>query len=89
MTETGKRKDAADIFLRAVNDMLPDSAVKKALSTGLPGSDMILIGIGKASWTMAKAAAEELGARIRGGAIITKYGHSVPGNELTGTLRQA
>ena len=85
MTETGKRKDAADIFLRAVNDMLPDSAVKKALSTGLPGSDMILIGIGKASWTMAKAAAEELGARIRGGAIITKYGHSrgpIPGIEI-------
>jgi len=76
MTEAEKRRDAADIFLQAVNEMLPDAAVKKALSRGLPGNDIILIGIGKASWTMAKAASEKLGARIRGGAIITKYGHS-------------
>ncbi|HAH68782.1 MAG TPA: glycerate kinase, partial [Synergistaceae bacterium] len=76
MTEAEKRRDAADIFLQAVNEMLPDAAVKKALSRGLPGNDIILIGIGKASWTMARAASEKLGARIRGGAIITKYGHS-------------
>ena len=54
MTEAEKRRDAADIFLQAVNEMLPDAAVKKALSRGLPGNDIILIGIGKASWTMAR-----------------------------------
>ncbi|PKL62804.1 MAG: hypothetical protein CVV31_03805, partial [Methanomicrobiales archaeon HGW-Methanomicrobiales-2] len=44
--------------------------------------NIILIGIGKASWTMAKAASEELKERIVCGAIVTKYRHS--GGPLSG-----
>ena len=56
--------------------MLPDNAVKRSLSLFDLKEEIILIGIGKASWMMAKSAAKELDGRIRAGAIITKYGHS-------------
>ena len=51
--EADRRRDAAEIFRQAVNEMLPGAAVKKALSGTVLGEDIILIGIGKASWTMA------------------------------------
>ncbi len=69
-------RDATQIFREALMEMLPGIPVKKALSGTAMGDDIILIGIGKASWTMAKAASEALGRRIRHGAIVTKYGHS-------------
>ncbi|MCK9340531.1 MAG: glycerate kinase [Synergistaceae bacterium] len=56
--------------------MLPDRAVKRSLANARLRDEIILIGIGKASWTMAKAATEVLDQRIVSGAIVTKYGHS-------------
>jgi len=79
------RRDAAEIFREALLEMLPDKAVKRSLSGTRLKDEIILVGIGKASWTMAKAAAEELKERIVSGAIVTKYGHSrgpLPGIEI-------
>lgn len=79
------RRDAAEIFKEALFDVLPDKAVKRSLSNNRLKDEVILIGIGKASWTMAKAAVEELKERIVSGAIVTKYGHSggpLPGIEI-------
>ena len=79
------RRDAAEIFREALLEMLPDKAVKKSLSAARLKDEIILVGIGKASWTMAKAASEELKERIVSGVIVTKYGHSggsLPGIEI-------
>ena len=74
---TGRlHRDAVEIFNEAITAMLPDNAVKRSLSLFDLKEEIILIGIGKASWMMAKSAAKELDGRIRAGAIITKYGHS-------------
>ena len=74
---TGRlHRDAVEIFSEAITAMLPDNAVKRSLSLFDLKEEIILIGIGKASWMMAKSAAKELDGRIRAGAIITKYGHS-------------
>ncbi len=84
-TISAKKVDAAEIYKEAVNKMLPGVSVKKALSGAKLGNNITLIGIGKASWAMAKAASEELGEQIRAGAIVTKYGHSrgsIPGIEI-------
>jgi len=40
------------------------------------GGRLLLISIGKAAWSMARAACDILGSRIDGGIVITKYGHS-------------
>ena len=69
-------RDAAEIFCEALLEMLPGEAVKRSLSGARLKDKIILVGIGKASWTMAKAASEELGERIVSGVIVTKYGHS-------------
>lgn len=79
------RRDAAEIFREAFLEMLPDKAVKRSLSGARIKDEIILVGIGKASWTMAKAASEELRERIVSGVIVTKYGHSggpIPGIEI-------
>src|ERR1700733_1875961 len=39
---------------------------------------LIVIGAGKASARMAQVVEEILGARIDGGLVVTKYGHSLP-----------
>ena len=70
------RREAAEIFREALLEMLPGAAVKRSLSGARLKDKIILVGIGKASWTMAKAASEELGERIVSGVIVTKYGHS-------------
>ncbi len=43
-----------------------------------PGGRLILVGAGKASADMARAAERRLGRRIAGGAVVTPYGHAVP-----------
>lgn len=70
------RGDAAEIFGEALLEMLPDKAVKRYLSDARLKDEIILVGIGKAAWTMAKAASEDLKERIVSGVIVTKYGHS-------------
>ncbi len=71
------RNDAQEIIHTAIKAALPDSAVKKALE-GHEFSDgrLLLISIGKAAWSMAKAACDILGDRIDDGVVITKYEHS-------------
>ena len=71
------REDAQHIIDSAIRAALPDTAVKKALA-GEKFSDgrLLLVSIGKAAWSMAKAASDILGSRIDEGIVITKYEHS-------------
>lgn len=69
------RKDAQTIIGQAVQAVLPDEAVQRALKEqNFPGW-VILISVGKAAWQMAKAAYQCLGNQIKVGTVITKYGH--------------
>ena len=67
------RADAAGIYTHAIQAALPDAAVKNCLA-GLtfPEGRIILIAVGKAAWTMANAAREQLGSRICRGLVLTK-----------------
>lgn len=71
------RDDAQQIIDAAIKAALPDNAVKKALK-GHKFSDgrLLLVAIGKAAWSMAKAASDILGDCISDGVVITKYEHS-------------
>ncbi|HHW22567.1 MAG TPA: glycerate kinase [Clostridiaceae bacterium] len=71
------RTDANKIIESAINAALPDTAVKKALQDeDFSGGRLVLVSIGKAAWSMAKAAYDLLGSRIDEGIVITKYDHS-------------
>ena len=71
------RQDADRIYSAAIEQALPDVAVREALAGRDFGSGrVILISVGKAGWQMASAARSVLGARIAAGAVITKYEHS-------------
>lgn len=71
------KKDAYKIIDAAINSALPDTAVKKALQElEMPKGRLLLVSIGKAGWSMAKAASDVLGSRIDDGIVITKYDHS-------------
>lgn len=73
----GLREDANTIIRQAIGEVLPDAAVKKALRrVKFQAGRVVLIAAGKAAWQMAHAAVEELGGRLDGGVVITKYGHS-------------
>ncbi len=66
------------IIRRAIDASLPETAVRAALAE-LPQESgrLIVIAVGKAAWRMANAACEDLGPRVQGGVVITKYGHSL------------
>ena len=69
--------DSRKIIESSIASCLPDSVVKKALGGFVSNSGkIILVSIGKAAWTMAKAASDTIGDRITSGIVITKYGHS-------------
>ena len=69
------RSHADAIVAASIREVLPDSAVQKALEgKAFPGR-VILIAAGKAAWQMAKAAYDTLGERIHAGAVVTKYEH--------------
>ncbi len=71
------RQDADKIISSALYAALPDTAVKKALKEiSFPEGKVVLISAGKAAWQMAKAAWDEVGSRIDGGVVVTKYDHS-------------
>ena len=71
------RQDADRIIKEAIHDALPDTAVRKALKEiRFNSGKVVLIGAGKAAWQMSKAAWDEVGNRIAGGVVVTKYGHS-------------
>ncbi|MCL2765127.1 MAG: glycerate kinase [Treponema sp.] len=58
---------------------MPCAAVRNALKNHIfcATGDIYLAAIGKAAWTMAHSAYEELGSKIKKGIVITKYNHSL------------
>lgn len=71
------RKDTQVIIDTAITAVLPEQAVKKALEgEDFTGGKLILVSIGKAAWSMAKAACDILGDQIHDGIVITKYDHA-------------
>ena len=71
------RQDCEFIVQEAIRHVLPGEAVKRALAgKSFSSGRLLLVAAGKAAWSMAHASYEVLGARIDGGIVITKYGHS-------------
>lgn len=81
MINSPLRQDALHIIEKTLQKVMPETAVKRALEgRSFPGR-ILVVSIGKAAWTMAKAASEIL-PRMDGGIVLTKYGHSqgpIPG----------
>ena len=71
-------RDSAKIMIdRIIADNMPQKSVINALEAHeFTGDKVYLVAIGKAAWTMAKAASEYLGDKIEKGIVITKYDHS-------------
>lgn len=76
------RQDADRIISASLQAVLPDEAVRRALSDFHPqGGRTLLVAAGKAAWQMAKAAVDVLG-HVDGGVVVTKYDHvkgDIPG----------
>lgn len=71
------KEDALQIMRAAFDAVLPDAAVRRALSGRQFDYPVTLFAIGKAGWRMARAAYDALGAaQVRQGVVITKYQHS-------------
>ena len=79
---TELRNDAYTIIQSAIQAVLPDAAVRRALKQFRPGAGRtVLVAIGKAAWQMASSAIESM-PDLTEGIVITKYGHvksSLPG----------
>ena len=72
------KNDALRIIDSAITAALPDTVVKKHFRIWkLSGGRLILISIGKAAWSVAKAASDILGDKLDDGIVITKYDHSM------------
>ncbi|MDR1730671.1 MAG: glycerate kinase [Synergistaceae bacterium] len=71
------REIAESVARSAIKSVLPESAVKEALTAEPVKGTVVLIAIGKAAWRMASAAHELLGSQITRGCVITKDGHSM------------
>lgn len=70
------RNDANYIIKEAVDAVLPDAAVRRALEKHDFGEGrLFLVAIGKAAWQMSKAATDILSGKITRGVVITKYEH--------------
>lgn len=71
------RENANKIMNAALAAAMPDAAVQAALEKAeFAEGKLILVAAGKAGWQMAKAAYDQLGSRIDGGVVVTKYDHS-------------
>lgn len=69
------RSDAEKAIYTAINAVMPEGAVRKALlGKQFPGR-VFLVAAGKAAPKMAEAATSVLSAPITGGVVISKYGH--------------
>ncbi len=75
LEKIGLRESADKIVKNAIQAVLPDAAVKRALQNKQFPGKVVLIATGKAAWQMAKAASDELGDRIHSGVVVTKYDH--------------
>lgn len=70
------KNDANYIISESIKKVLPDEAVKAALSNKKFNQDKIyVVAAGKAAWQMAKAASDILGNQIENGVVVTKYEH--------------
>lgn len=70
------REDAEQIVRKSIQAVLPDEAVRKALTGREFGKGKLyMVAVGKAGWQMARAAADMLGDRMEAGVVVTKYGH--------------
>ena len=65
--------DAKKICLNAISNCLPEEGVRKALKDLSIDRDVYLLAVGKAAFSMAKAASETV--RVKKGIIISKYHH--------------
>lgn len=65
--------DAKQICLNSINKCLPDSATIECLNKLNIEDEVYLLAVGKASFSMAKAASKIL--NIKKGIVISKYGH--------------
>ena len=70
------REHAQTIIGDTLKQVLPHAAVQRALEGRTFPGKCIVISIGKAAWTMAKAASDLLGNTIDRGVVLTKYDHS-------------
>lgn len=73
------RQDAQFILQHAIQAVLPDAAVQRAMQAlpDCPGR-RVLVALGKAAARMAQAALQALPHPVEAGIVITKYGHSLP-----------
>lgn len=72
------KKHAFQIMEEAIETALPQTAVIKALENEeFSDGKLILVSIGKAAWSMAKAASDLLQDKITEGVLITKYDHAM------------
>lgn len=69
------RRDADRIIDAAIEAVLPDAAVRKALEGKQFPGRVILVAAGKAAWQMAKTAHACLKEQIHKGIVVTKYDH--------------
>ena len=69
------RSHADAIIAASIKAVLPDEAVKRALTGQEFSGRVVLVSAGKAAWQMAKAAYDFLGDRIENGVVVTKYDH--------------
>ena len=69
------RRDAETAVRAAIQAVLPEDAVRRALSgQSFPGR-VFLVAAGKAAPRMAKAALDALPSPVAGGVVVSKYGH--------------
>ena len=71
------RKNAEIIYKYAINNALPDNAVRTALEGIALKGRVHIIAVGKAAWQMAKAAVEVPKCRGADGIVVTKHGYSL------------
>ena len=71
------RDDAKQMIKNIINDNMPCAAVTNALRSHEFCENLYMVAVGKAAWTMAKAACDFLGGRLKRGIVITKYEHAM------------
>ena len=69
------KADAKYIALGAVEAVMPDNAVKRALQNISLRGNVYLVAVGKAAWQMAAAAVKYLDFPVKDGIVLTKYDH--------------
>ena len=72
------KKDVQTMIKEIIAENMPEESVINALKNhDFGGKNIYLVAIGKAAWTMAKAASDYLGEKVKKGIVITKYEHAM------------